>query len=79
MKESIQRAKDLDNILVKISDKEVLINEKDFLKDRKVQGTIRIQKKDYPMINEKKGFITHFNLECSGHKKKEKYRYPFSL
>lgn len=76
MKETIKRELNRTEIVVIFDGKEIKVNEREFLKDKNVQGTIRIQKKDYAFINEKKGFITHFNLECSGHKKNENYLLP---
>lgn len=71
-KKPIRRSVENDKILVLDNGKEKLISQKYLLKKLNVDGIIRIQKKDFPLLFRRK-YLTHFNLEWSGHVEGKRY------
>jgi transketolase len=67
-KKVIREAKDF-----KIITKEKEIDYKQFLKENKFDGIIKIQKNDYKLIHKNQKLLTHFNLQYSGHEKGKVY------
>lgn len=59
--------------IFKILTKNREIDYKEFLKENKFNGIIKIQKNDYKLINKNQKFLTHFNLQYSAHQKGKLY------